>query len=400
MLSKIIYLKYGELTLKGKNRVNFINLLYQNIRNALKDIKNIEIKKSFDNCVVKCDEQDVEKTITILKRIPGIYQIIEAYFTCELDMPKVGSIIVNKITQKINDEKIKTFKVYTKRHDKKYPINSMEYSRQIGGIVLKEFPFLKVVMEQPQLAINIEVKEDGTIFYFDKILGTGGFPVGINHKALMLISGGIDSPVAASLLLKKGMKVDFVTFMTPPHTSDEALNKVIELVKRVTLDYRLHNPRLFVVNFTYIQHELAHMSNKSYQITLMRRYFYRIANYLAKKYNYSAIATGESIGQVASQTLGSMKTIESVLDNDLLVFRPLLTFDKLEIIEIAEQINTYEVSILPYNDCCSLFVPKSPTTNPSIKIAEAIEKELDFINEIFNDTLNKYIKIIDYTMNK
>lgn len=390
-LSKIIYLKYGELILKGKNRINFIDCLYKNIIYAFKQFESSVVTKKFDCMEITCNENVYQEVLDIVKRIPGIFQIIEAF---KIKGNKISQV-KNHILDLIKNKKFKTFKVNTKRHDKTFPINSMEYSKLVGGLILKNTKNTKVIMDNPDLMINIEIHSDNIILFFSRIEGAGGFPIGINGKALSLISGGIDSPVASSLVMKKGLHVDFVTFITPPHTSDLALKKVKDLVKAITLDGKLEKARIFVVNFTMIQHELAHISDKSYQITLMRRYFFRIANYLKEKYGYDAIVTGESLGQVASQTIESLQTIENVLDDKTVVLRPLLTYDKIETIKIAQKINTYDISILPYADCCALFVPKSPVTKPKIAIAEKLESELMLIDKIFYDTLTKYIKIID-----
>lgn len=382
-----IYIKYGELTLKGKNRFNFIDCLYSNVKHALSGFSNINITKAFDHMYVKCDNKDENEVIKILKFIPGIFQIIQAYEIDEMDYVSFSKIVI----EKIKDLNWKTFKVETKRHNKKYPLNSMEISRNVGGEILKNIPDKKVMVNNPDLLVNLEIMDKTVIFYSTKIHGAGGFPVGIGGRCLLLISGGIDSPVAASLLMKKGLHVDFLTFMTPPHTSDEALKKVKDLIQKVTLDGKLEKPKLYTCNFTYIQHELAHISDHSYQITLMRRYFFRIANHLKNTNHYQAIATGESLGQVASQTIQSMETISAVLDKDCVVLRPLLSFDKIEIINIAKKIGTYDISILPFADCCSLFVPANPVTKPNVAIAEKLEKELDFVQNIYQDTLNKYI---------
>ncbi|MBP5256955.1 MAG: tRNA 4-thiouridine(8) synthase ThiI [Mycoplasma sp.] len=390
-ISQIIYLKYGELTLKGKNRINFIDCLYKNIVNALKQFKSIKIIKKFDSMEINCNKKDYLKVLEIVKRIPGILQIIEAFKIWGNQIKQVKSDILSLIKNK----KFKSFKVVTKRHDKSFSINSMEYSKLIGEIVLKNIKNKKVIMDNPDLTINIEIHSNNIIIFFERIDGVGGFPIGINGKALSLISGGIDSPIASSLVMKKGMHVDFVTFITPPHTSNLALKKVKDLIKIITLNKKLEKPKIFVVNFTMIQHELTHISDKSYQITLMRRYFFRIANYLKNKYKYDAIVTGESLGQVASQTIESIQVIENVLDNKTIVLRPLLIYDKMEIIKIARKLKTYDVSILPYADCCALFVPKSPITKPRIRIAKKLESELSLIDKIFDDTITKYIKIID-----
>ena len=390
-MDSFFYIKYGELTLKGKNRSNFTRCLYLNVLKALKKFTFLKISQSFDHMLIKNIEKYENKILTILSRIPGIFQIIKAY---EVQSNKINEIF-KSINLLINKIDFYTFKVKTIRHDKSYPINSMEISRIIGAMILKHNKDKKVLMENPDLAISLEIKNNSTIIYFKKHQGIGGFPVGINGRVLTLISGGIDSPVAASLLLKKGMFVDFITFITPPHTSSKSLDKVKKLIKKITLNGLLNKSRLFIVNFTYLQNELSHIENQSYKITLMRRCFYRIAQKIVKKYKYDAIATGESLGQVASQTIESMKVISSVLDNDIVVLRPLLTYDKLEIINIAKKIGTYDISILPYEDCCSLFVPKSPIIKPSIETASKIENQLPLINDLIDDTINEYIKIIN-----
>ena len=390
-ISQIIYLKYGELTLKGKNRINFIDCLYKNVVNVLKQFKSIKIIKKFDSMELNCNKKDYRNVLEMVKRIPGILQIIEAFKIKGNQVEQVKNYILNLIKNK----KFKTFKVVSKRHDKNFSINSMEYSKLIGRIILKNIKNKKVIMNNPDLTINIEIHTDNIILFFEKIDGMGGFPIGINGKALSLISGGIDSPIASNLVMKKGMHVDFVTFITPPHTSELALKKVKDLIKIITLNKKLERQRIFIVNFTMIQHELAHISNKSYQITLMRRYFFRIANYLKNKYKYDAIVTGESLGQVASQTIESLQVIENVLDNKTIVLRPLLTYDKIDIIKIGRKLKTYDVSILPYADCCALFVPKSPITKPKIEMAKKLESELSLIDKIYDETITKYIKIID-----
>lgn len=389
MVKQVIYIKYGELTLKGKNRINFVDCLFTNIKHALINF-DVKLTKAFDHTLIETN-QDLDSIISVLKFVPGIFKIIPAYLIESSDFNFVSKEIVNSLKQ----ESFKTFKVDTKRQDKTYPLNSMEFSKQLGGEILKSFNNVKVLMNNYQLLVNVEIKKNEVLYYFKSIPGVGGFPVGISGKALVLISGGIDSPVASALMMKKGMHVDFLTFMTPPHTSDKSLEKVKSLVKQVTLNGLIEKSKLFVCEFTHIQHELSHISDSSYQITLMRRYFLRIAQELLKKYKYNCLVTGESLGQVASQTIESMQTISSVLDLSTVLLRPLLTFDKLEIIKLAKQYQTYDISILPYADCCALFVPKQPTTKPNIDTAIKLEQELDLVEAIYTDTLNKYIKIID-----
>jgi len=383
----LLYIKYGELTLKGKNKKLFINCLYKNIKTSLSNFKNVEISKKFDHMMVSSKSlKKEEEIISILRRVSGISYIIKC-FTCKSNLKNIYQCIKDNLDIKTTG----TFKVITKRIDKGFPSQSNKINCDIGGMVLDDYKGLKVDIHKPEHIINIEVKKPNSYVYFNKIKGMGGFPLGINGKVLILISGGIDSPVAANLLIKKGFLVDFLTFTTPPHTNPKSLDKVKKLIKILTNN--LYKPKLYICNFTNLQNELSHMSIKSYQITLMRRFFFRIARDLARKYKYDAIATGESLGQVASQTIESMNTIQNAA-NDIVILRPLLTYDKNEIIDIANKIGTYETSIEPYIDCCALFVPKSPVTKPTIWIAEKLEKELDLAFGIYEKIIDK-IEILE-----
>ncbi|MCQ3915073.1 MAG: tRNA 4-thiouridine(8) synthase ThiI [Mycoplasmoidaceae bacterium] len=385
-VEKLIYIKYGELTLKGKNRREFVICLFNNVKKALAEFKTVKVLKQYDSMTIShIPSTKYQKVFDIVKAIPGISYVIEGY-GLERDINKLHAFLKTTI-----ENKKQTFKVITKRSDKKYPTDSMSFSRQLGGFILKTFKNLSVDIHKPELKVNVEIKEDKFIVYFNRVKGCGGFPLGINGRVLMLISGGIDSPVAASLLMKKGFHVDFLTFVSPPHTSKEAENKVRKLIKQITLDGKLEKPLLYICKFTDLQHEIAHITNHSYQITIMRRYFFRIAQHLVKTQHYDAMATGESLGQVASQTIESMTTISQVLDN-VVVLRPLLTYDKIEIIALAEKINTYNISILPYPDACSMFVPANPTTKPNITKAQELEKELLLIDTIYKRVIGKHIK--------
>ncbi|MDE6476797.1 MAG: tRNA 4-thiouridine(8) synthase ThiI, partial [Mycoplasmoidaceae bacterium] len=355
------------------------------IKVALKDFP-MKIIKKYDSGTIELENANLfEQVLKILITIPGIALVIPAYQT-----DKNFDKLVDEITNKISLKETTTFKIETKRHDKSYELNSMEFSRKLGHYLLINNKNLKVDVKQPKIKITVEIHKENFIYYFERIKGLGGFPIGCGGKVLMLISGGIDSPVAAHLLMKKGYKVDFVTFVSPPHTKPEALEKVHKLIKQLTFSCP-YTPKLYVVNFTKLQHEISHIFDHSYQITIMRRYFFRIAEHLKNTNEYDAIATGESLGQVASQTIQSMNTIESVLENTV-VLRPLLTFDKLEIINIANKIGTYEISILPFEDSCSLFVPQNPVTKPTIHKAQKLENELELISGIYNITIEKQIK--------
>jgi thiamine biosynthesis protein ThiI len=389
-MKSIIYIKYGELVLKGKNKINFINRLFDNTKHILNDKPKLKIIKQFDSMIITGTTiANRDKIIEILKKVPGIGLIIPG-FVCKRDFDSLSKSVIEQLEKtNITDT---TFKVDTKRADKAYPLNSMEISKKLGGVVLRKFRKYRVDVHKPKLHIIVEIKLKEAIFYFEKIKGCGGFPLGINGRVLMLISGGIDSPVAANLLLKKGLKVDFLTFISPPHTDDRALNKVRDLQKILTFDSKLYKSKLYIVNFTSLQHEISHISNHSYQITLMRRYFFRIARDLAKQNEYDAIATGESLGQVASQTIESMNTIQQSIDG-FLVLRPLLSYDKSEIIEIAKRIGTYDTSILPFADSCSLFVPTNPVTKPTIHGAKKLEEELTLIEGIYDNVFKKHINV-------
>ncbi|MDR1235063.1 MAG: tRNA 4-thiouridine(8) synthase ThiI [Mycoplasmataceae bacterium] len=389
-MRSIIYIKYGELTLKGKNKIAFINCLFDNVKRVLVEFKTIKFIKQFDALIINgITSKNNEKIINLLQKIPGIGLIIPAY-ECSHKFKKLSDQIIQSLIKK--DIKQTTFKVNTKRTNKQYPLNSMEISAKIGRDILHKFKKYSVDVHHPRLMITIEIKYKDAIFYFEKIKGMGGFPLGINGKVLVLISGGIDSPVASYLLLKKGMHVDFLTFISPPHTDERALDKVRTLKKILTLNNKLYKSKLYIANFTKLQHEISHIHDSSYQITIMRRYFFRIAKQLAQAEGYIAIATGESIGQVASQTIQSMQTIQSA-SGDFLVLRPLLAMDKSEIIDVAKKIGTYDTSILPFADACSLFVPANPVTKPTIHKAISLEKELDLADRIAENIFKKHLVV-------
>ncbi|MDR0753005.1 MAG: tRNA 4-thiouridine(8) synthase ThiI [Mycoplasmataceae bacterium] len=382
----LLYVKYGELSLKGGNRKDFVNCLNRNIKFSLKKFTSVSIKKEYDSCTINSiQENEYEEILEIVKNISGISWIIKGFYsTLNVDE------ICEDICKQLPKNSPKTFKIETKRQNKNYYLNSMEMNMKLGGLILDKMENYKVNVKNPEIKINVEIKYEKSIFYFDKIPGFGGFPLGINGRILILISGGIDSPVASKLLIKKGFIVDFLTFITPPHTNPKSLEKVEKLIKVITLNEVLYKPKLYICNFTNLQQELSHMSDKTYQITIMRRYFFKIARDLAIQNKYLGIATGESVGQVASQTVQSMQTIQNSI-NDFLILRPLLTYDKSEIIELAIKFKTYEISIEPYIDCCALFVPKNPVTRPTIHKVLKIEEELDLAEEIYKKIIPKII---------
>ena len=362
-MNELIMIKYGELTTKKDNRKQFIKVLFQNIERLIDE--NLEIKKDNSRMYIKCE--DARRVGEKLKKIFGIHGISIVY--------KVNNNyddVLNKALD-IMDKNKKSFKVVTKRADKSFNISSMDYSRKIGGLILKNSNY-KVDVHNPDITLNIEIRKEGTYLYVDEIKGSGGYPVGIQGKGLLMLSGGIDSPVAGYLAMKRGVSVDCIYFDSPPHTSIEAKNKVKSLAS--ILNEYSGKLKLHIIPFTKIQEEIYKKCPDNYMITIMRRMMYRISEKYARKINAKIIINGESIGQVASQTLESIACINETIK--MPVIRPVATYDKLEIIDLAKKINTYEISILPYEDCCTIFVPNHPVIKPEIDKAREYEKAFNF----------------------
>lgn len=376
---KIILIKYGELTTKSGNRNVFINILYHNIKKALERY-NVKITKNRVRMFIET-EDNIDEITDILKNIFGIHSIVVAT-RVNTNIEQIESSAL-KIASDID---FKTFKVETSRTDKKFPISSMDFSRRIGSLILKNIPNIKVDVHNPEYLLEIEIREDYTYIYHKEINGAGGYPVGVAGNGLLMLSGGIDSPVSGYLAMKRGIKVECVYFESPPHTSIMAKKKVKKLVEELTK----YDPSitLHVVRFTDIQEAIYKNIDPTYMITIMRRMMYRIAVKLMEKNSCLCLINGESVGQVASQTLTSMKVINSV--TNVPVIRPVATLDKLEIINIAKKIGTYETSILPYEDCCTIFLPKHPVINPSMEKAIIYEQSFDYeslINKAVRETL-------------
>ena len=366
-MDKLIMLKYGELTTKKANRKVFINLLYENIVKMLEGI-SVSISKDRVRMYIACDTSVLEQVVGRLKKVFGIHSIVICH--------KVNTNreeIEKKALELVKRNEYHTFKVETKRADKTFPTPSMEMNQKMGGFLLKNTD-LKVDVHHPDVLLHIEIRKEGTFLYTNEIKGLGGYPVGIQGKGMLMLSGGIDSPVAGYLALKRGVSIDCIYFESPPHTSVEAKNKVISLT-RIINEYSL-SIRLFVVPFTEIQEAIYKNVPANYMITIMRRMMYRISEELAKKNKAKVILNGESIGQVASQTLTSMQVINEV--TNMPVIRPVACMDKLEIIDIANKIGTYESSILPYEDCCTIFLPKHPVIHPELEKAKKYEETIDY----------------------
>ena len=388
-MDKIILIKYGELTTKKNNRNLFINLLYENIKNKLKKY-NVKIVKNRVRMFIETDD-NIDEIVNILSNIFGIHSIVVAY---KVDN-NIDSIKTN-VLDIVKNISFKTFKVETKRSDKRFPIPSMEFNNVIGGLILKNIPNVSVDVHNPEYELKIEIREDYAYIYTKEIKGAGGYPVGVAGKGLLMLSGGIDSPVAGYLAMKRGIKIECIYFESPPHTSIQAKNKVKKLVEKLS-KYN-SNIVLNVINFTEIQEAIYKYCPKEYMITIMRRMMYRISEQVARKRKALVIINGESVGQVASQTLNSMNVINNVTNYP--VIRPVACLDKLEIIDISKKIDTYETSILPYEDCCTIFLPKHPVINPILENAINYENNFDYEKLINNAINNMETVVIDKENNK
>ncbi len=381
-MNRVILIKYGELTTKGDNRKMFVNVLHKNIINKLKGL-NVFIYKDLSRMYIEFDEKDLDLILSKVNKIFGIYAYTVAY-KIESSRESIEKALLDILpTTNFN-----TFKVETKRSDKTFPIQSILFSKMMGGLILKNKDNIKVDVHNPEVIFNIEIRRNETFIYFKDYEGIGGYPNGTQGKGLLMLSGGIDSPVAGYLAMKRGITLDCVYFEAIPHTSLEARNKVIELTKKL-LEYT-NSINLYVVPFTEIQETIYSKVEPEYVITIMRRMMYRIMEKLVKKYHAHVIVNGESIGQVASQTLTSMEVINNV--TNIPVIRPVACLDKLEIIDISEKIDTYNISILPYEDCCTVFVPRHPVINPVLE--KAIEEENKFnYNELIDKTIDNILRV-------
>lgn len=374
-MEKIIILKYAELSTKKANINFFLKTLKNNIDNALMWDHTISYDRGRMFIIVS--EDNIDKTIDVLSYTFGIHEIVIGF----IDEDREIEAIAKNVIDLIKTQEFKTFKVETKRSDKEYPLDSMELSRKLGGVILKNKE-CKVDVHNPEVTIHVEIRKDAILYYTKGIPGLGGYPVGTLGKGLLMLSGGIDSPVAGYLTIKRGVKLSALYFESPPHTSEAAKDKVIKLA-RVLSKYN-PNMTLYGINFTKIQEAILRNIPYEYLITIMRRMMYRIAERIAKSENSKIIVNGESIGQVASQTLTSMSVINAVVD--MPVIRPVACFDKLEIIDIAKKIGTFDISTLPYEDCCTVFVPVHPVINPELSKCLEYEKLIPY-EELINEAI-------------
>lgn len=383
-MDKAIIIRYCEIHLKGKNRGYFEKLLQSNIQKSLKDIKHSFRIMHSRYLIEDYNEADYNLIVEKLQKIAGIHTLSNS-LVVENDYDKIKNAVFL-----ICEDKSGTFKVETNRADKTFSIDSMTLSKTLGGDILEEFPRLKVDVKNPSFKIFVDIREDGkTFIYSDIIHCLSGMPVGSAGKGLLLISGGIDSPVAGYMTCKRGMKIDCLHFHSFPYTGEAAKQKVIDLSKKISEFNGGLN--LYIVSFTHIQEDIHENCPEEFMITIMRRFMMRIAERLAKRIGDQAIITGESLGQVASQTIESITSSNSVVET-LPVLRPLIMFDKLDIISIANKIDTYETSILPYEDCCTVFLPKFPVIKPQLEKVVKIESKLN-IESLINEAMDKIEKI-------
>ena len=367
-MNRVILIKYGELTTKKGNRNFFVNTLYNNICKKLEKY-NVKISKDRSRMYIEFQDNELDKIKKVIDNIFGIHMYHIAYI-----VNTNIEDIKNNLLDIMSKEKFNTFKIETKRSYKKFPYTSMEVNPILGGHLLKNINNISVDVHNPDILIKVEIREKYSYIYTNAYKGSGGYPNGTQAKGMLMLSGGIDSPVAGYLAMKRGIKLDAVYFEAIPHTSLDARNKVIELTRKLVKYTNCIN--LHIVNFTPIQEEIYKKADDTYCITIMRRMMYKIMEKLAKKNKALVINNGESIGQVESQTLTSMSVINNV--TNMPVIRPVACLDKLEIIDIAKKIDTYETSILPYEDCCTVFVPKHPVINPKLSECIRMEEKIDY----------------------
>ncbi len=375
-------IKYGELSTKKDNIKVFIDKLNSNVSKKLADY-DVSISKNKVRMFIDIKDYNEVDIISKLKEVFGIHSIVVCY-KCNKSIEDIN-ILAKEL---IDKENITTFKVETNRADKSFKYNSLEVSKMVGAYLLKNVNDLKVDVHNPEITLHVEIRDNNTYLYTKEIKGLGGYPTGIQGKGLLMLSGGIDSPVAGFLASKRGIDIDCIYFDSPPHTSLEAKNKVITLAKKLC-NYG-NNINLYVIPFTEIQLAIYKNIEPTYMITILRRMMYRISERVAKMTKSRIIINGESIGQVASQTLNSMYVINNVTNYP--VIRPVACLDKLEIIEIAKNIDTYETSILPYEDCCTIFVPKHPVINPNLDKCIYFETLIDY-EKLIDEAIENMTKI-------
>ncbi|HGP8484188.1 TPA: tRNA uracil 4-sulfurtransferase ThiI [Streptococcus pneumoniae] len=365
-----IMIRYGELSTKGKNRMRFINKLRNNISDVLSIYPQVKVTADRDRAHAYLNGADYTAVAESLKQVFGI-QNFSLVYKVEKSVEVLKSA-VQEIMQDIYKEGM-TFKISSKRSDHTFELDSRELNQTLGGAVFEAIPNVQAQMKSPDINLQVEIREEAAYLSYETVRGAGGLPVGTSGKGMLMLSGGIDSPVAGYLALKRGVDIEAVHFASPPYTSPGALKKAQDLTRKLTKFGG--NIQFIEVPFTEIQEEIKAKAPEAYLMTLTRRFMMRITDRIREVRNGLVIINGESLGQVASQTLESMKAINAVTNTPII--RPVVTMDKLEIIDIAQEIDTFDISIQPFEDCCTIFAPDRPKTNPKIKNAEQYEARMD-----------------------
>lgn len=388
-MKEIILIKNGELTLKGLNRNSFEDILIKNMKKRLNDLGKFEFTKSQSTIMVDPVDEDIDldDAADRLSKVFGIAALSRAC-VCKKDFDSIKETAIQYLEEQLEDAK--TFKVEAKRSDKKFPMKSPEICRETGGYILSKFHHLKVDVHNPDMIVTVEVRDKYAFVRGNNIKGAGGMPTGTSGRAGILISGGIDSPVAAYMMAKRGIELCAIHFASPPYTSELAEMKVMELLKRVAK--YAGTITTYVVPFTKIQEAIRDLCPEEYFTIIMRRIMMMIAEKMAVKQNCSALITGESVGQVASQTMYALACTDCAVN--MPVFRPCIGMDKEEIISISRKIDTFETSIQPYEDCCTVFTPKHPKTRPHLDDVLAAENKIDNLDELMADAINHAKKVI------
>lgn len=376
-MKEIILLKYGEIALKGLNKNTFESIMIKNIKYRLKKIGGFSVTKAQSTVYVEPEnpETDLNEALEALKKIFGIASICRVC-VCEKNFEDICTQSVEYLSEIL--PYAKTFKVTAKRADKAFPMKSPEICNQLGGVLLERFPNLSVDVKNPEITVTVEIRDTNAYVHAENIKGAGGLPVGSSGNALLLLSGGIDSPVAGYMMAKRGIHISAIHYVSPPYTSERARLKVEQLCEKMT-DY-CGNIAFFCVPFTEIQEAIKNNCPEEYFTIIMRRIMMEIAQQIAEKDECLALITGESVGQVASQTLSAIRCTDAVCR--MPVFRPLIGMDKTEIVEISRKIDTFDISTLPYEDCCTVFTPKHPKVRPALSDVEKAQAQFDFSNLI------------------
>ena len=381
-MNEIILLKGGEMVLKGLNRHTFEDVLIKNAKRRLAPLGNFKYWKSQSTIYIQpLEEVDMEEALRRLQTVFGVVALCRARVA-----PKEWEAIRREAVAYLSDElgRAKTFKVNAKRSDKRFPMDSPAICRELGGDLLAAYHHLKVDVNHPEVTVTVEIREDAAYIHTDQLPGAGGIPVGTGGRAALLLSGGIDSPVAGYMMAKRGLEIVGIHFAAPPYTSDRARQKVVDLARELTpYTGRI---RLFVVPFTKIQELLRDKGPEDYFTILMRRYMMRIAERIALREDCGGLITGESLGQVASQTLPALACTDRVVD--LPILRPLIGMDKGEIVVVARKIGTFDTSILPYEDCCTVFTPRHPRTRPRPEALDQIEASLELDDALLQEAVD------------